>query len=720
MEAAVTGAILKIVTDIAIKIYDEKPNFKVDEVKQLYFNATKEYFQTYSDRHGQIQVLGMSKPMKLDAIYSGARMLDTESMKSYDSREALEKAYRNRGDRRFRHHDCSKRNGIDIANECERLIVLGDPGIGKSTFLRKVGLEALKGEQGSYKHQQIPVFLELKLFNSPDLDLEACIAAEFETCGFPSSKGFTKKALKQGRLLILFDGLDEVPADNLDNVIHKIQALVDRYSKNRFIASCRIAAYHTFFKRVNTVAIAEFDNEQIKKFITNWFSSELDQQSQTAQQCWELLQKPENKGAKELAQSPLLLTFLCMVYNKSLTVPSSRHTLYEDALNILLKEWASEKRVGRGQIYEGFHTDLEKQLLAKIAHEGFDNNQLFFSKEQLIKYITDFLGDTLDAPKNLDASAVLEAIEVHQGILVERATGIYSFSHLTLQEFLVAKYIVAWKLQEDLIELHVQDDGWREVFFLVTGLMGGAAIDLLERLELQTQELSEHPKLNGWLAWVEAKTSTAIGDYSDEIKRIIALILIYDLILVYNPDEITPLVFNLALNRNSVRDLANDLDLHKKLARDYALDGKEDRDLARDLALDGKEDRDLARKLDRIFTLDGGKRPETKLVRNLALNRAQVVEKYQLVSKVNLKKLIDALKTEFIQKPDSVQNFISIVSASLNISHEFLDISHDHIQVINKYLLTCRLMLDCSKQASGLSAQQWEAIKQRMFLPPQS
>lgn len=278
LEAAVAGAFIKALFDLGIKIFDERDEIKIDDsFRQLFFNATKAYFQNYSDRHGQVQVLGMSKPVSLDAIYSGARMLDTESMKSYDSREALEEAYRNRGDRRFRHHNCPKRNGIDIANECERLIVLGDPGIGKSTFLRKVGLEALKGEQGSYKHQQIPVFLELKLLTSPDLDLETCIAAEFENCGFPHPDGFTKKALAKGRLLILFDGLDEVLAENLDNVIQKIQAFVDRYSKNRFIASCRIAAYHTYFKRVTTVAIAEFDDEQIEKFITNWFSSELDQ-----------------------------------------------------------------------------------------------------------------------------------------------------------------------------------------------------------------------------------------------------------------------------------------------------------------------------------------------------------------------------------------------------------------------------------------------------------
>ncbi|MGR3278879.1 NACHT domain-containing protein [Acaryochloris marina NIES-2412] len=670
------------------------PDFKFDkQLKQLFFNATEKYAKSYGDRHGQIQVLGMSKPMPLDAIYSGVRMLDTESMKSYASQADLEKAYRNRGDRRFRHHDCPKRNGIDIANEYERLIVLGDPGIGKSTFLRKVGLEALKGEQGSYKHEQIPVFLELKRLTSPNLDLGDCIAAEFENCGFPSSKGFTQKALNNGKLLILFDGLDEVPTSNLDIVIQKIQDLVDRYSDNRFIASCRIAAYHTYFKRVNTVAISEFDDAQIEKFITNWFSSELDQQSHTAQQCWELLQKPENKGAKELAQSPLLLTFLCMVYNESLTVPSNRTTLYGQALDILLQKWAAEKRIKRDEIYAGFHSDLEKELLAKIAKDGFEDDQLFYSKALLVKEITEFLGDALDAPKNLNASAVLEAIEVQQGILVERATDIYSFSHLTLQEFLTAKYIVKWHLLDDLVELHATDDRWREVIILVAGLMGRAAIGLLEKLEVQIQKLSNNLKLRGWLAWSEAKTTHSTSDYSGEIKRVFSLQLILDLASTFDFDGFD---FNLTsdcqldLAGDFDFDLANDLANHRNLAVAYH-----------------HGDRPLGRRGLNIIA--------SPFARTLASARFTLGK--QIITDVDLQPLISYLENSLHATTISTEELTSTISSSLKIPLEFLELSRKDVLVIINYFSTCQLMINCSKQASGLSAQQWEAIKQRMFLP---
>lgn len=112
-------------------------------------------------------------------------------------------------------------------------MVLGQPGAGKSTFLRKTGLEALKGKKGGFKHNCIPVFIELKSFTSSQIEIEKIIVEEFKICGFPSSEQFIAKALEQGKLLILLDGLDEVPTVNTNEVISKIQNFVDRYDKNR-------------------------------------------------------------------------------------------------------------------------------------------------------------------------------------------------------------------------------------------------------------------------------------------------------------------------------------------------------------------------------------------------------------------------------------------------------------------------------------------------------
>ncbi|MYG08789.1 NACHT domain-containing protein, partial [Candidatus Poribacteria bacterium] len=341
-------------------------------------------------------------------------------------------------------------DGTQVANDKQYLMLLGGPGIGKSTFLRKVGLEALKGKDGDFKHECIPVFLELKNFREDQIDIKALIIKEFETCGYPYPEHLTKAVLESGKLVIFFDGLDEVPRANVDNVIRKIEDFVDRYSQNRFIASCRIAAYKGGFKRFTEVEMADFDNTQIHTYIKNWFDStpyqhrkQLDAEMGTAEQCWKTLNAPEHQATKELARNPLLLTLLCMVYDNSQNFQRNRASLYEDAFNIFLKEWAAEKRVNRGaSINQYLDIADEKRMLSEIAAENLEANRLFFTEDELIAQIQDFGDGNANTPETFNAPKVMETILIDQGLFVEQIRDSYSFSHLTFQEYLTANYII--------------------------------------------------------------------------------------------------------------------------------------------------------------------------------------------------------------------------------------------------------------------------------------
>ena len=171
------------------------------------------------------------------------QFLDEQAIRSFESIQNLEEAYRKANKRSFQQQDCQKQEGLKIANQKQYLMVLGQPGAGKSTFVRKIGLEALKDKKGGFKHDHIPVFIELKSFKSSEIDIEEFIVKEFSICGFPSSKEFIAKALEQGKLLILLDGLDEVPTVNTNEVISEIQNFVDRYEKNRFIVSALLSLW---------------------------------------------------------------------------------------------------------------------------------------------------------------------------------------------------------------------------------------------------------------------------------------------------------------------------------------------------------------------------------------------------------------------------------------------------------------------------------------------
>ena len=500
---------------------------KINErTKQAIFNASRQYVENYRERHGILKVLGMREPIGLESVYTTVQLLDEWGIRNFASVKDLEKSFRKNSKRRFRAEKCQKEPGIKIANQKQYLMVLGAPGSGKSTFLRKTGLEALKVDKGKFQHRCLPVFLELKRFTEPKIDLKAVISQEFTTCGFPSAEEFTQKALEEGKLLILLDGLDEVPTQNLSRVIQTIEDFVDQYDKNRFITSCRTAAYRSSFRRFSDLGIADFDDGQIEQFISNWFCSENDKKAKTSEKCWQLLQEPENKAAKELAQTPLLLTFLCLVYDRSQNFPDNRSTLYRKALRILLEEWASEKRILRDDIYQGLNTELEEVLLAEIAYKGFKEDRLFFPQQDIVEEIRNFLGNNLNAPQHLDGEAVLNAIEVQQGILIQRAEDIYSFSHLTLQEYLTAQYITDNNKLQNLVVNHLTDKRWREVFLLVAGLMRNGADDLLLFMEKQTQQIlktSLGKRLLVLFAWAEEMTEDSSSEISPLGKRAIVI-----------------------------------------------------------------------------------------------------------------------------------------------------------------------------------------------------
>jgi predicted NACHT family NTPase len=83
---------------------------------------------------------------------------------------------------------------------------------------------------------------------------------------------------------------------------------------------------------------------------------------------------------------------------------------------------------------------------------------------------------TDSANEEIDGEAILKAMESRHGILVERTHRVYSFSHLTFQEYFAAKFIASNTAKgsvENLVQKHCADVRWREVFLLTTSLLGG-------------------------------------------------------------------------------------------------------------------------------------------------------------------------------------------------------------------------------------------------------
>ena len=768
LKSGVGTEIFKIVRALAVDGYDK--------LEAKIANACHKYDKEYRERHGEIKAYctGMREPIPLDEVYVEVQFLDQHTPSRYESAEDAEQAFRARHRRHFDSSSDERQNGIQVANDKQYLMLLGGPGVGKSTFLRKVGLETLKGKKGNFEHKCIPVFLELKRFREDLIAIEALIAREFEICGFPHPEQMANAALKSGKLLILFDGLDEVPAPNVDNVIDKIEDFVDQYSQNRFIASCRIAAYTGGFRRFAEVEMADFDDTQIEAYIERWFNStpdqyrhHLDKEMQTAEKCWETLNTGKHSATKELARNPLLLTLLCMVYDNSQNFPRNRAALYEKALSIFLEEWAAEKRVKRGaSVTQYLDIADEKRMLSEIAARNFEDDRFFFSEDELVTQIREFGAGNANTPETFNAPKILDTILIDQGLFVERVSGSYSFSHLTFQEYLTANYIVGDPRSiQGLVNQHLHDLQWQEIFLLTAGLMREAD-GLLVAMEAEAAKLINTDGLKSLLRWAKQITDTTDGRYSGLAKREFVIDKLFLLRTLNKAHETVKYKINppqdfdreldfyvglgsyLSLDRDLVRDLYENLNRFQYdnfyTDLDFVLDSYPyryrgldlDRYLAfylqrtpyEDLCIDFYEplchdfypymDTDvfsfLLPKFGGIF--DGELSLRLKLIERM--------EKMKIFKGVDFKRLADRFNAqrELIRaagKGETVELLVESIYDTwisvLGITNDMLEISYEDMDNYIQYLRAVELIVACKETAGRVSPDVWQRIEDRFL-----
>lgn len=534
-----------------------------------------QYNEKYRERHGHSKVIcvGMDEPVSLDDVYVDVQFLRQRQALQFGTRENVEnseEALRERGKNHAVICSNDKQDGMRVANDKSYLMLIGGPGVGKSTFLRKIGLEALKGEDGKFEHKCIPVFLELKGFTEDPIDTKALIVNELEICGYPNPKQNAIAALKSGKFLILLDGLDEVPSENFVDVVREIKDFVTQYHQNRFIVSSRRAVNINGF---TDVEMADFDEPQVERYINNWFilPSDLDHQieegKKNAEQCWRALNAPEHQTIKALAQNPLLLTFLCVFYKNKQHFPRNRAELYESALNIFLEEWPHEKFVPRDALVnQGLDISTVEGMLSEIAARNFDVNHLLFKRKELIDQIQEFCQKHANTPPTFDASKTLDAIRVDPGLFIERFKGVYSFFHLTFQEYLTANHFVRTQSIQGLGAKHLHNERWREVFLFTAELMPEADSLLLE-MTTEASKVINSDRLKMLFRWAKSITNTSDNRYDKTAKQIFAI----------------RQYFSLWLLNETYKAVKNDINQYPSISHD----------LNQDLYLDLYLDRDL-------------------------------------------------------------------------------------------------------------------------------
>lgn len=459
-------------------------------------------------------------------------------------------------------------DGMEIAAKCRRLMILGKPGAGKTTFMKHLAVACCEGQ---FHPGLIPVLIELQAVDTRQFDLLRLIQRAFDC-----DEATTGRLLKAGKGLILLDGLDEVPQQWRERVQQQISGFsdqVDCYYNNHVIVTCRTQTAEYRIKDFEYVEVADFNREQKQAFIRNWFSAaEKDpdgwlarnlkaNQSRNRDGSQTLLKQIEsNPRLEELAGTPVLLSLICWVYTDRGELPQARSALYTQGLRLLLQQWdenrniKSEHRFGQ-QRYCSLSLEDKEALLAEVAQRKFQqpDNFVLFSEAELSSNIA-----TLPGCASAEATGVLRAIEAHHGLLIERAQTLWSFSHLTFQEYFVAQWFVQRQNWQGLAK-QVWNPRWREVFVLAIE-MAQPSDDLLWAIKQEIdQSIATEQFLQDLLIRLNHK-STCISVSNDNalVRAFYCALSVNDIESLspkYNLDEVNS---SLHINFYNLKDTSED------------------------------------------------------------------------------------------------------------------------------------------------------------------
>ena len=426
---------------------------------------------------------------------------------------------------------------LEEALEHRRLVIVGDPGSGKTTFLRRIAFEMVKGAlegtrpmpepvqasqsrrtgrltglwsslrggqntAAASKQPPFPILIRIAdLIHHidecraaagnracPDREDPAWIgqflATRNTTFGWGLDRDYFIEKLDSGEAVVMLDGLDEAPErQRREHASRLFEHATAEYKKSRFVVTTRPQSYlgGALLADFHEARIEPLDGDAVYTFLDRWCRGIYPESPLMAQQ-----HRDELAGAlravpeiRKMTRNPVMLTALAVVHWNEKRIPEQRADLYDSILTWLSRQ--REKRPGREKPERSLMLLAELALAMQSHPRG---RQVRVSAAWAAETLAAHFGPGSETLRTACAAQFLEDEMGDSGIIVSRG-GELQFWHLTFQEYLAAVAIAGKPDQEQIQLLFEQGEAhrpeWRETVLLLAGVLrvkqGKAKVD---------------------------------------------------------------------------------------------------------------------------------------------------------------------------------------------------------------------------------------------------
>ena len=364
-----------------------------------------------------------------------------------------------------------KRKRYPIGERLEkarRLVILGDPGSGKTTLTRWIATAYLLRLKNDIDFRELPDVATLPdvdwlpiIVRCRDLDL-TCLGgslddvlkhtlrkAELSDSEATDLQELLRLRLKDGKALLMLDGLDEI-TDSATRACfcQQLEQIVRAFPAAPIIATSRIVGYREMGYKLGQdfehLTLADLTPEEKDDFARRWCAlTELPERCNTATE--ELIHDIHSTDRIErLTGNPMLLTTMALVKRKIGKLPRRRAELYWEAVQVLLN-W-------RREVDEPLDGREAIPQLEYLAYAMCDLGVQQLRQDEILDLFAHMREDypNVHAVRNRSPEDFLKRLEARTGIVVEAGhvphlgmlVPVYEFRHLTFQEYLAARALV--------------------------------------------------------------------------------------------------------------------------------------------------------------------------------------------------------------------------------------------------------------------------------------